>query len=71
MDGDRSLVLPVHRRRLATDALGRLHWQAEVSTVVVPASRAAVVLCDVWDRHWCRGANERLRLLLPRMQLLV
>jgi nicotinamidase-related amidase len=71
MNGKRSLVLPVQRRRLATDAFGRLHWQADVTTAVVPASRAAVVLCDVWDRHWCRGANERLRLLLPRMQRVV
>jgi nicotinamidase-related amidase len=25
----------------------------------------------VWDRHWCRGAEERLALLLPRMNEVV
>ena len=21
---------------------------------------SAIVICDMWDRHWCRGANERV-----------
>ncbi len=23
-------------------------------------SKSAFILCDMWDKHWCRGANERL-----------
>ncbi|HZO56773.1 MAG TPA: isochorismatase family protein [Bryobacteraceae bacterium] len=23
-------------------------------------ARSAIILCDMWDKHWCRGANERL-----------
>jgi nicotinamidase-related amidase len=26
----------------------------------VEPRRSAIILCDVWDKHWCRGANERL-----------
>ncbi|MCO5352328.1 MAG: isochorismatase [Bryobacteraceae bacterium] len=32
-----------------------------------PPARAAAILCDVWDRHWCRGANERVAAMLPRL----
>jgi hypothetical protein len=31
------------------------------------ASQTAIVLCDVWDLHWCLGANERLLSMLGRM----
>ena len=31
----------------------------------------ALVICDVWDRHWCRGAAERLEVMLPRMNAVV
>jgi nicotinamidase-related amidase len=27
----------------------------------------ALLLCDVWDTHWCRGAVERLEALVPRI----
>lgn len=30
------------------------------STEAVDARHSAIILCDVWDKHWCRGANERL-----------
>ncbi|GAA2760738.1 isochorismatase [Actinopolymorpha rutila] len=35
------------------------------STRQVQAGQAALVLCDVWDRHWSRGAAERVDLLAP------
>lgn len=30
----------------------------------VPSSQSAFILCDAWDKHWCRGANERLEELI-------
>jgi nicotinamidase-related amidase len=30
-------------------------------------ARTAVILCDVWDHHWCRGAERRLAALIPRL----
>jgi nicotinamidase-related amidase len=26
-----------------------------------------LILCDVWDRHWSRGASERVDVLAPRI----
>lgn len=30
------------------------------SDVELQPRKSAMILCDMWDRHWCRGANERL-----------
>lgn len=27
----------------------------------------AVVICDMWDRHWCKGATARVAEMAPRM----
>jgi nicotinamidase-related amidase len=29
--------------------------------------KSAIILCDVWDKHWCRGASERVEQLAPRI----
>lgn len=29
--------------------------------------RSAMILCDMWDEHWCRGANERVGKLVEKM----
>jgi nicotinamidase-related amidase len=33
----------------------------------VEARSLAIIVCDMWDRHWCRGASERVGHLAPRM----
>src|SRR4051794_6857690 len=35
------------------------------------AKQTAVIVIDVWDQHWCKGANERLAPLVPRMNAVV
>jgi nicotinamidase-related amidase len=65
------LVVQLRHQRLATHADGYLNWRRfERQGILVPAA-TALVLCDVWDRHWCRGADERLASMLPRMHLVV
>lgn len=31
------------------------------------ASKTAIVVCDMWDRHWCEGATRRVGEMAPRM----
>ncbi len=49
--------------------------QSEYHTVFKPirwdASKTAVVICDMWDRHWCRGATRRVAEMAPRMNQVV
>jgi len=37
----------------------------------LPVSKTALLLCDVWDEHWCRGATERVAKMAPRMNEVV
>ena len=46
-------------------------WQETRVLRRVDPSRTAMVLCDVWDRHWCSGANSRVAVLAPKIQTVV
>jgi hypothetical protein len=35
-------------------------WQAQEHSVVWPASHTALIIVDMWDRHWSRGATNRV-----------
>jgi nicotinamidase-related amidase len=61
------LTLHLRHWELSQDANGHNEWQAVHQTRLLPASQVALILCDVWDSHWSRGARERLEELLPRM----
>lgn len=70
MGAPNSLELPLRRQRLVRQD-GYAVWEPGIETRSWPARETALVLCDVWDRHTCRGAEERLEQLLPRMSRLV
>ena len=31
------------------------------------AKQTAIIICDMWDRHWCQGATARVGELAPRL----
>lgn len=35
------------------------------------ANQTALLICDVWDKHWCPAASVRLDALVPRMNKVV
>lgn len=61
------LNLRLRQRRLELDGGGRREWRLLDSEVSLQPAETAVLICDVWDRHWCRGAVERLEAMLDRM----
>ncbi len=54
-------------RSLELNSDGRNVWTADEAGFSVDASKLALVLCDVWDSHYSRGARERLELMVSRM----
>src|SRR5581483_9621876 len=34
----------------------------------IPSNRVAIVICDMWDKHWCRGATNRVEILARKME---
>ena len=63
----RQLTLNLRTQRLSRDSANRAYWDAVVSPKSVPAGRTAVLICDVWDNHWSRGAAERCAEIAARM----
>jgi len=61
------LEVGFRRRRLTQDERGYTVWEVVDAPAVWEASKTTLVICDVWQRHWCRGANERVAPMLPRM----
>src|SRR4030043_1277778 len=34
-------------------------------------SETAIIICDMWDQHWCKGAAERVAEMAPFMNNVV
>ncbi len=62
----------------AADPPGAQRWQLRLRTrtgngavaekvAKWPARRTAVIVCDMWDDHWCRGAARRVRQMAPKL----
>lgn len=62
-----SLQLNLRRRVLAQDQNGRNYWQEVLTPKSVAATQTAIIICDMWDDHWSRGARERVEAMAPRM----
>lgn len=62
-----TVSLSLTRRTLSTRHDGTRAWQVEESSLDLPACRLAVVVCDMWDRHWSVGATLRAARLAPRI----
>ncbi|MEM2884944.1 MAG: isochorismatase family protein [Thermoproteota archaeon] len=44
-----------------------MHWQTYRTSKVLPTSETAILICDMWDKHWSRGASERVDSMAPRV----
>jgi len=42
-------------------------WQEVHFQKDFPIAKTAIVICDMWDRHWCSGASRRVDALAVRM----
>ncbi len=50
---------------------GTNDWGSVDSPRPLDPRHTAVVLCDMWDKHWCAGATRRVAEMAPRMNDLV
>jgi nicotinamidase-related amidase len=44
--------------------------EAQFDSSIVPA-KTAIIITDMWDRHWCNGATHRVGLIAQRMEPLL
>lgn len=59
--------LKLHLRTHVETFKGSGTWDEAVIERTVPASKTAIIICDMWDKHWCEGASRRCDELAARM----
>src|SRR5438477_2418754 len=42
-------------------------YQAVEKTVEWDPAKTAIIICDMWDQHWCKGASARVAEMAPVM----
>ena len=57
--------LTLHTRGRAADEQEKFSFVYK--TVEWDPAKTAVIVCDMWDKHWCQGATGRVAELAPRM----
>jgi nicotinamidase-related amidase len=68
VDRDAAVVsLRLARRKLTKSSQGLRVWRTEQADLAIPANRLAVIVCDMWDRHWSTGACLRADQLAPKI----
>jgi len=65
------VTLYLRQQHLARDINGCAFWQISETEQTWEPNQLALLLCDVWDRHWSRGAMLRLEAMIPRMATVV
>ncbi len=53
-----------YRKQVAQDSG---EFKAAEDELAWDAKKTAVVVCDMWDKHWCAGATRRVAEMAPRM----
>ena len=46
---------------------GSDEWHEVHVDQTLPVSRTAILICDMWNKHWCSGASRRVDELAARM----
>jgi nicotinamidase-related amidase len=64
-------VLHLRSQKLGTDATGHAEWQTIIAPHTLVPAESAILICDMWDRHWSRGATERVGKMAPIMGNLI
>lgn len=64
-----SLEVHLRTRVALPDTPGR--FRVACQTAQWNPSQTAIIICDMWDRHWCEGASRRVVELAPVMNRVV
>lgn len=65
-ESGRSLELPVRWQERSGD-----EYATKTDTRPLPAEKTAIVICDMWNQHWCASATRRCGEIAGRMAPLV
>jgi nicotinamidase-related amidase/type 1 glutamine amidotransferase len=63
--------LTLHLRKRIETKPGSGRYHAVTQTVAWEPKKTALVVCDMWNQHWCAGATRRVGEMAPRMNELI
>lgn len=63
--------LELNTRVRSETAAGSTRYHATNSRITWAADKTALVICDMWDQHWCPQATARVGEMAPRMNEVV
>jgi nicotinamidase-related amidase/type 1 glutamine amidotransferase len=66
-----SETLLLHARSRVAAAPGSTEYRVSEQVLHWDPARTAVIICDMWDRHWCQGATERVAAMAPQANAFV
>jgi type 1 glutamine amidotransferase/nicotinamidase-related amidase len=69
MSSDKPLVLVTRSRALLADNTGR--FRVVQNKVEWNPKETAIIICDMWNQHWCKGATARVAELAPHINEVV
>jgi nicotinamidase-related amidase len=65
--GDTGALLTLHLRTRVEAFKGSGVWEEINLTKQFPAKESAIIVCDMWDKHWCQNASERCGEMAKKM----
>jgi putative membrane-bound dehydrogenase-like protein len=63
--------LKLNARRQVESEKGKGDWSQEQKVLQWEGKKTALIICDMWNEHWCKGATERVGEMAPRMNEVV
>jgi nicotinamidase-related amidase len=64
-------TLKLHTRKQIESAAKTGDWKDQEKTVEWNPKKTALIICDMWDKHWCKGATARVAEMAPQMNEVV
>ena len=64
---DSPALLRLNTRSRVQTAEDSGRWHSLTNSTKWEAEKTAIVVCDMWDKHWCPTATERVGEMAPRM----
>lgn len=61
------IIARMRRKAIVVDKYGYRYWTTCANWQPIKPSSMALLICDVWDDHWSRGAIDRINILAPEI----
>src|SRR6266481_1230197 len=67
----RAEMLELHSHSSVESTKKAGDWHPVAKTIQWESKRTAIVICDMWNQHWCKGATARVGEMAPRMNQVI